>query len=569
MSDSKQPTIMTVTSDKNFKTAYSSSGIGKLSAETPRHALDQINEQLPQNIVSELISNPRKKGIDAKNIDIKCDLLKSNIKSSNDGNPFKNSDDIVSCVLSRKTKCSKDYDINDTSMYDEGLKFIVDMCNEASFYSLDRSILSCVKVFPKLWYEEDNYPPPKGTSDRVSIKQYDFDINHKTLSADEMMIKQEFLTMRTKDYMNVVFNFDIRPDKLTYQEDCEINRSLEYKFCDSETNIICNNQPIIYKDIKTEMCIRTEIKLYVDSRDSNKSFIGYEGLLLKDTRTGSDGDNKILPRIISLHNGLEVDRETKNYIKVIPSESQVDTYYSAARTPFRESIEEKLKSIGGGGSDNCSFILGGQDCIYNFNTDIIKNNADHKKYHMTEFKIKFPDERSMHDESRLFLKKITDPKKYTPPNNAHFYKIIESIREGNYKKAIETWGTKYTSVNYYTCGGCNEELDSSKFIIKEKKPGGKCSICRKKTNPIKKKKKIKFNSSKVKKHNTDTSVADTSATSATSTADPQDNLPESSEIPPPLPPNKDRYSEVISEELRLKLKALNLSKEELYNLTMK
>lgn len=488
-----------IVSGVRHKDGKSQSRIGKMSFETPCHKLFGIQPQLPQHIVSELISNPRKKSIDAKNIHIKYKHLQSNIVTSNDGVPFNNSDDIESCVLSRKTKELSDYDINDTSMYDEGIKFIVDICNDASFYSLKENILSCVKVFPKIWYEEDNYPRPTGTSDTVSIKKYDFDITNEQLSPDEKMMLEEFSRLRMNDTMTVVFEFNIRPEMLTHQEDCDINRSLEHKFCDKKTKIICNNSVIEYKSIETVKNLKTELKIYCDTRDTSKYFIGYYGELVKEVRSGARQSSEQSNRIIGLYDGLEVKQENIQYLKEIPitKGSGLYTYYSANGTPARESSEEKLKDIGGGGMENCSLIIGEKDCIYNFNADKIRNNTDHKKYHMTELKIKFPDDSPMHNESRLFLKKITDPKKYTPPNNPHFYKIIESIRETQYKEAVDKWGTKYTSVNYFKCGKCHIELQSTKFINNEKKSGGICNKCRKAPIPSKKKKKIKLTKRKL------------------------------------------------------------------------
>jgi len=575
------------------KDSKSHSSIGKMSFETPRHKLFGIQPQLPQHIVSELISNPRKKGVDAKNINIDYKHLCSKIITSNDGVPFNNSDDIEMCVLSRKTKELSDYDINDTSMYDEGIKFIVDICNDTSFYSLKENILSCVKVYPKIWYDEDNYPRPTGTSTTVSIKKYDFDITEQ-LSPDERMMEEEFSRLRMNDTMTVVFEFNIRPEMLTHQEDCDINRSLEHKFCDKKSKIICNKEVIEYKSIETDKNLKTELKIYCDTRDISKYFIGYYGELLKATRLEGTNSSHKSNRIIGLYDGLEVKHENIQYLKEIPLTkcSGLHTYYSAHGTPARESSDLKLKSIGGGGMDNCSLIIGDKDCIYNFNADKIRNTAAHKKYHMTELKIKFPDDSPMHNESRLFLKKITDPKKYTPPNNPHFYKIIESIRETQYKNAIEKWGTKYTSVNYFKCGKCHNELESTKFINSEKKTGGTCNKCRKVPTPIKKKKM------KLKKYNfTNTSGSDSdsdysfsyggggaanggggasnggvSAANGVSTdngfsADNSVTGGGCAKAKESLSTNKERYNKIISEDLRLKLKSLSLTQEELYNFT--
>ena len=46
------------------------------------------------------------------------------------------------------------------------------------------------------------------------------------------MMEEEFSRLRMNDTMTVVFEFNIRPEMLTHQEDCDINRSLEHKFCD-------------------------------------------------------------------------------------------------------------------------------------------------------------------------------------------------------------------------------------------------------------------------------------------------------------------------------------------------
>ena len=80
-------------------------------------------------------------------------------------------------------------------------------------------------------------------------KKYDFDITEQ-LSPDERMMEEEFSRLRMNDTMTVVFEFNIRPEMLTHQEDCDINRSLEHKFCDKKSKIICNKEVIEYKSIE-------------------------------------------------------------------------------------------------------------------------------------------------------------------------------------------------------------------------------------------------------------------------------------------------------------------------------
>jgi hypothetical protein len=469
----------------------------ELLNDTPNHKLLGIEQQLPQNLVSEIASNPKKKKIGANLIDITFKYDESYLQMMNDGVPFKNSEDIIRCLLYRKTQNLAKQEINDVSLYDEGIKFIVDISNSAEFYSLNDNILSCVKVFPNIWYEEDDYPKPKGNSDRVSILSYDIDIT-QSISGDEQKIYDDFLSkISQKKNITVLFIFNIRTDKLLYQADWEINRFLENKFCD-DTKLIFNNEAIKFMDIRTEQFVQEKIKLYYNTRMPNIFYMKYNGKIISKKSDSSKykEPTKGQERIISLNNGKEICEGDETYLAEIPltDDSGIITYYSANNTRLRDKIKTKLEDIGNSGKDNCCLILGRTDCIYHFNADKIRNNSDHKKYHMTEIHITFSEDSVYTEKSRKFLNTITNKKKYEPTNNPYFHQIIESIRENQYNEAKDKWGTKYTDPDTIKCVVCKEDKEFKKFTKGEKEKdnscGSTCKECKKTPTPPKKKKII-------------------------------------------------------------------------------
>ena len=263
------------------KDAYKSS-----MGDTPKSKYTKTSRLQISKIISELLSNGIKKGIESRNILFALNESEFQLDIFNNGIPFEDINDMINCLIVRNYKSQNEYDINDISMFNEGHKSILDRCQRAWLFSLKGNILSCIEVVPEIWYKTDIYPTDIYNTDHESIIKYEFDITKdKELNIHEKCMYSKFKEITKEKKMNVAFRYKFIKEKVEIEQDNDIINYLSYKWRNIKTKLeiwrplMKSFQIIEHTSIHTCYKNHTPINLFYNNKSLNEDGISTEFII--------------------------------------------------------------------------------------------------------------------------------------------------------------------------------------------------------------------------------------------------------------------------------------------------
>lgn len=387
------------------------------------HSYNKLTRLDLKKLAKEIASNSRKKNIGAKICSMHITM--DELIYGNDGIAFDSLEEMFTCLTSRINPSNDNYDVNDTSMFNDGTKSVGERSRLARYFSTDRD----KKV---IYYIEIDYGYLKDQNKKLrhcieAVKSGTIKLNKDNEIDSDVVDEANKFHRIYLNYLkkldgplfkqntcNVLFFWEPDMKKVIPSQDEDIFNEFRLNFMDESVKFQINMEEIHNVNILSN-CHNNERQIKIYQCDS-KYFLETPDKIKKRGRPKKCKEANLtnLDDINDTYSESEFKRTYPKAKHLENTKILIKTYSSANKTAGRTEIQTILDMT----DDKCllSYANDGE-VLYRTPTDLKDKNSDHNNNILSSVNIRHSGNGGK-DEHRKFMKDyIMSPDKNKPTEN--------------------------------------------------------------------------------------------------------------------------------------------------------